>query len=275
MFEKERKRAEGGKRDTMRAFTASPSDHDSEIGDETDKEPEQDRDRAQELGAAAPAAEDDKKYSEKQKEKREKARSHAKDKEEQRKRGNEEEAQRRSDDEEEQVDIREFSDLSETTPEDFHKVLKQQDREIRELKQERRTQTETNAVFSNVLRSQGAAQKRSEETAVLYSYELAGLSRDDTQEDKRTFVMWRNSEANIPDHEISAVGYTDVRRVYGIQTATIKFGSKGNRTKMSKRMQFSRQGTPSSTTAEVNSGNSTKYHVDTRKQQIRRRGGTS
>ena len=90
------------------------------------------------------------------------------------------------------------------TPEDFT-VLKQQDREIREFKQERRMQTETNAVFSKVLTSQGAAQKRSEETAVLYSYELTGLPRDDTQEDKRAFVMWCTSEANIPDHEISAI----------------------------------------------------------------------
>ena len=115
---------------------------------------------------------------------------------------------------------------------------------MRELKQERRTQTETNAVFSKVLTSQGAAQKRSEETAVLYSYEFTGLPGDDTQEDKRAFVMWCTSEANIPDHEISAIGHTDVKRVYGVQTAIIKFGDKGDRTKMSKWMQFFKAGNP-------------------------------
>ena len=52
------------------------------------------------------------------------------------------------------------------TPEDFHKVIEQQDREIRELKQDKQRQEETNAVFSKVITSQGAAQKRSEEAAV-------------------------------------------------------------------------------------------------------------
>ena len=237
MFDRERQRIEGGKRGTMRACTASPADHDTEMWDETGKEAEQDRDRAQELGAAAPAADDDKRYFERQKEKREKAKSHAKDREEKRKRGNEEEPHNVSDDEKEQVDIREFSDLSEMTSTDSHKVINQQGREIRELKQERRIQTEMNAVFSKVLTSQGAAQKRSEETAVHYSYELTGFPRDDAQEDKRAFVMWCTREANIPDHEISAIWYTNFRRVYGVQTAIIKFGNKGNRTKMSKWMQ--------------------------------------
>ena len=239
---KERKRAEGGKKGAMRAFTASSSDHDSEMEDGTDKEAEQDRDRAHELGAAAPAAEGDKKYLGKQKEKREKAKSHAKEREEKRKRESEEkrkresekETQEISDDQEEHIDIREFTDLSGMKPQDFHKVLKQQDREIIEFKQEPQMQTEQNAVFSMVLTSQGAAQKRSEETAVLYSYELTGLPRDDTQEDERAFVMWCTSEAKVPDHEISANKYTDVRRIYGVRTPIIKFGNKGNRTKMSK-----------------------------------------
>ena len=69
----------------MRAFTAPPSDHDSEMGDGTDKEAEQDRDRAQELGAAAPAAEDDKKYFEKQR--RERRQSHMRKTESKRGRG--------------------------------------------------------------------------------------------------------------------------------------------------------------------------------------------
>ena len=99
-------------------------------------------------------------------------------------------------------------------------------------------QTETNAVFPKVLTSQGAAQKMTEETAVLYSCELTGLPGDDTQKDKRALVMWCTSEANIPDHQISAIEYTDLRSVYGVQTAIIKFGNKGNRTKMSKWMQF-------------------------------------
>ena len=44
--------------------------------------------------------------------------------------------------------------------------------------------------------------------------------------------------AGIPAHEISAIEYVDVRRIYGVQTAIVKIGSKGNRTKMSKCMQF-------------------------------------
>ena len=166
-------------------------------------------------------------------ERREKAKSHAKDREEKRKRGSAKE----SDDPEEQIDIREVSDLSEMTPEQLNRVLNQQDREIRELRQERRMQTEQDAVFSKVLTSQGAAQKRSEETAVLYSYELTGLPGDDAQEDKRSSVMWCTSGASIPGHGIAAIEYTDVRRSYGVQTAIIKFGNKGNRTKMSRWMQ--------------------------------------
>ena len=105
-------------------------------------------------------------------------------------------------------------------------------------------QTEQNTIFSKVLTSQGAAQTKSEETTVLYSYELTGLPRDDTQEGKRAFVMWRTSEANIPDHEISAIGYTDVRGTCGVQTAIIKFGNKGNRTKMSRWMKSFRARNP-------------------------------
>ena len=58
------------------------------------------------------------------------------------------------------------------TPEGFHKVIKQQDREIREFKRDKQRQKETNTVFSKVITPQGAALKRSEESAVLYSYEL-------------------------------------------------------------------------------------------------------
>ena len=76
------------------------------------------------------------------------------------------------------------------TPEDFHRVLKQQDREIRELKQDKHRQKETNAAFSKVITSQSAAQKKAEETAVLYNYELTVLPRDDSEQSKREFVMW-------------------------------------------------------------------------------------
>ena len=86
MFEKERKRAEGGKRGTMRAFTASPSDPDSEMEDGTDKGAEQDRDRAQELGATAPAAEGDKKYLGNRR-RRERRQSHMRNTEKKRGRG--------------------------------------------------------------------------------------------------------------------------------------------------------------------------------------------
>ena len=120
-----------------------------------------------------------------------------------------------------------------------------QDNEIRQLKkdreeerQERRRQTETNAVISKVITAQGAAQKKSEEAAVLYRYELTGLPRDDAPEHKREFVMWCTEQAGIPNHEITSIEYTDVRRRYGIQTAIVKFGNKGNRTKISKWMQF-------------------------------------
>ena len=75
------------------------------------------------------------------------------------------------------------------TPEDFHKVIKRQDGEIRELRQDKQRQKETNAVFPKVITSQAAAQKRSEEAAVLYSYELTGPPRDDTPESKIEFVM--------------------------------------------------------------------------------------
>ena len=88
------------------------------------------------------------------------------------------------------------------TPEDFHRVLKQQDREIRELKQDRHRQKETNAAFSKVITAQSAAQKRAEGAAVLYNYELTGLPRDDSEESRREFVMWCTEQAGIPAHEV-------------------------------------------------------------------------
>ena len=51
--------------------------------------------------------------------------------------------------------------------------------------------------------------------------------------------MWCTEEAGIPKHEVSSVEPVDMRRTYGVQTAVIKFGNKGERTKMSKwMMQF-------------------------------------
>ena len=126
--------------------------------------------------------------------------------------------------------------MSDMTPEDFHKVLKQQDREIKEFKQDKHRQGETNAAFSKAITAQSAAQKKAEEAPVLYNYELTGLPRDDSEESKREFVMWCTEEAGIPKHEVTSIEYVDIRRISGVQTAVIKFGSKGNRTKMSRFM---------------------------------------
>ena len=122
--------------------------------------------------------------------------------------------------------------------------MKQQDREIRELKQDKQRQKETNAVLSKVITSQGAAQKRSEEAAVLYSYELTGLPRDGSPDSKREFVMWCAEQAGIPAHDVSAVEYIDMGRIYGVQTAIVKFGNKGHRTKMSKWVQMHKAWNP-------------------------------
>ena len=80
----------------------------------------------------------------------------------------------------------------EMTPDDLHKVLLIQDKEIKQLKQDReetrktnRMQTETNAVFSKVITAQVSANKKNEEATALYCYELTGLPRDDSQESKR------------------------------------------------------------------------------------------
>ena len=62
------------------------------------------------------------------------------------------------------------------------------------------------------------------------------MPRDDSIEIKREFVMWRTEQAGIPAHDVSAIEYIDMRRIYGVQTAVIKYGNKGNRTKMSKWM---------------------------------------
>ena len=85
------------------------------------------------------------------------------------------------------MDVREM--LSGMTADDFHKVLLIQDREIRQLKQDReearkahRMQAETNTVFSKVITAQVATQKKNEEMAILYCYELTGLPRDDSPE---------------------------------------------------------------------------------------------
>ena len=120
------------------------------------------------------------------------------------------------------------------TPEDFHKLMLKQSREIKELKKDKHRQDETNAAFSKVITAQSAAQKKTEEAAVLYNYELTGLPGDDSEESKRQFVMWCTEEAGIPKHEVTSIEYVDIRRIYGTQTAVIKFGNKGNRTKMSR-----------------------------------------
>ena len=216
----------------MRAFTASQSDSDSNLSDKVEVEAEGEQD----LGAAAPSGKGQDKYLEEQKKKREKSKTHAKDREEKRKRSEDKAAQEISEDTEEEVDIMKWRTIEDMTPEDFHKVVKQQDREIRELKQDRRRQRETNAAFSKVITSWSASQKKAEEAAVLYNYELTGLPRDDSERGKREFVMWRTEEAGIPKHEVSSIEYVDMRGNYGVQTAVIKFGNKGNRTKMSRWM---------------------------------------
>ena len=66
MFEKERRRAEAGRKGALRAFTASQSD--SDLSEQVAMEAEQEEE--QELGAAAPAEEGNKKYFEDQKKRR-------------------------------------------------------------------------------------------------------------------------------------------------------------------------------------------------------------
>ena len=155
----------------MRAFTASQSESEADAMEAEDQH---------DLGAAAPAEKGHHKYLEEQKHKREKAKEHAKDREEKRKRSEEKVAQDIS--EEEEVDLARYKGLSEMTPEDFHKVMLQQSREIKELKKDKHRQGETNAAFSKVITAQSAAQKKFEEASVLYNYEFTGLPRDDSEE---------------------------------------------------------------------------------------------
>ena len=177
----------------MRAFTASQSDSDT-MSDKVAMEAEDEHD----LGAAAPAEKGHNKYLEEQKHKREKAKARAKDKEEKRKRSEEKVAQEISEETEEEVDLSRYKSLSDMTPEDFHNIMMQQSRDIKELNRDRHRQGETNAAFSKVITAQSAAQKKSEETSVLYNYELTGLPGDDSEEFKRQFVMWCTEEAGIP-----------------------------------------------------------------------------
>lgn len=218
----------------MRAFTASQPDSDSDLSEMVamGKQEEEEQD----LGSAAPAAKGNDKYFEEQKKKREKANVHAKDREEKWKRSEDKAAQEISDEAEEDIDIRRWKSIEEMTPEVFHRVLKQQDREIREPKQDKHRQKETNAAFPKVITALSAAQKRAEEAAVLYNYELTGLPRDDSVESQRDFVMWCTEKAGIPAHEVCVIEHIDMRRIYGVQTAVVKLGNKGNRTKMSKWM---------------------------------------
>ena len=170
----------------------------------------------------------------------------------------------------------------EMTSDDFHKVLLIQDKEIRQLKQDReesrkahRMQAETNAVFSKVITAQVSAHKKNEEAVVLYCYELTGLPRDDSPESKREFVTWCTEQANIPPHEVTSIEYIDVRRKYGIQTAIIKFGNKGNRTKMSKWMQQYKAWNPPKYYSRGVSWDQYKSQVGTKKQLTKEKEGTS
>ena len=132
-FEKEKQRAESGKKGAMRAFSATQSDSDSDAMTDDD---------LQDLGAAAPAARAptrNDKYLEEQKQKTEKAKAHAKEREEKRKR-TDDQVQEIS--EEGEIDLEKYKDYrtwEDMTPEDFHKVMLQQSREIKELKQDRQT----------------------------------------------------------------------------------------------------------------------------------------
>ena len=215
----------------MRAFTASRSDSDSNLFEKVAMEAEEEQD----LGAAAPSGKGNAKGLQEQKKKREKSNAHAKDREEKRKRSEDKAAQEISEETEEDIDITKWKSIEEMTPEDFHRVLQQQDREIIEPKQDKHRQKETNAAFSKVITSQSAAQKQAEETAVLDNYERTGLPRDNSEQGRREFVMWRTEQADIPKHEVSSVE-VDAGRNYGVQTAVIKFGNEGNRTKMSRWM---------------------------------------
>ena len=166
----------------MRAFTASQSDSDSNLSDKVAMEAEEEQD----LGAAALSEKGNDKYLGEQKKKREKSKAHAKDREEKRKRSEDKAAQEISEETEEDIDITRWKAIEDMTPEDFHRVLKQQDREIRELKQDKHRQRETNAAFSKVITSQSASQKNAEEAAVLYNYELTGPPRDDSEQIKES-----------------------------------------------------------------------------------------
>ena len=112
MFEKEKKRAEAGRKGAMRAFTAFQSD--SDLPEQVAMEAEQEEE--QELGAAAPAEEGNNKYLDEQTQKRENAKAHAKDIEEKRKRGENKGAQEISDEAEEDIDIRKWKSIAEMTP---------------------------------------------------------------------------------------------------------------------------------------------------------------
>ena len=143
MFEIEKKRAEAGRKNAMRAFPAMEAEE-------------------QDLGAAAPSEKGYDKYLEEQKKKRENTKTKTKDREEKRKRSDDKAAQEISEETEEEIDITKWNTIEEMSPEYFHKVLKQQDKEIKELKRDKNRQQETNAAFSKVITSQSAAQKKAE-----------------------------------------------------------------------------------------------------------------
>ena len=82
-------------------------------------------------------------------------------------------------------------------------------------------------LFSKVITAQSAAQKRAEEAAVFYNFELTGLSRlprDDSEKSKREFVMWCTEQAGIPAHEVSAIEYVDMKRSmeYKLQSSSLE-----------------------------------------------------
>ena len=128
MFEIKRKRAEAGRKGAMRAFPAShsQSDADPNLSDKIAMEAEE-----QYLGAAAPSERGNDKYLEEQKKKREKTKAKTKDREEKRKRSDDKAAQEFSEETEEEIDTPKWKTIEEMSPEYFHKVLKQQDRESR------------------------------------------------------------------------------------------------------------------------------------------------
>ena len=118
------------------------------------------------------------------------------------------------------------------------KHLRARRKELRSLRSASHTQQNQTVAISTVLQAKLVADRKQEEIKAQHTYELHCIPREDAMENKRKFVIEVCAQAMIPKQEISEVKFTDSRKAYGQQYASVTFNNRGNRRKLGEHMSY-------------------------------------